>query len=82
MFLTLSHLPYLPQRETGEEAVSPNAPQRLTRGKPSILVDLGGQSGETVIENVSALSRVALGCVGGMPWDENVSGKFEPSAAM
>ena len=31
-------------------------------------LDLGDQSGGTVIENVSALSRVALGCVGQMPW--------------
>ena len=31
-------------------------------------LDLGGQSGETIIENVSALSRVALGCVGRTPW--------------
>lgn len=31
-------------------------------------LDLGGQSGETTIENVSALLRVALGCVGRMPW--------------
>jgi hypothetical protein len=51
-------------------------PGGTTRGTASRLIgeshplplDLDGQSGETVIEDVSALSRVALGCVGRMPW--------------
>jgi hypothetical protein len=34
----------------------------------SLALDPGANSGETVIENVRALSRVAWGCVGRMPW--------------
>jgi hypothetical protein len=41
---------------------------RLIADSHPLPLDLGGQSGETTIENVSALSRVALGCVGPMPW--------------